>query len=181
MPTKPEVLKATTTAKSRLFEIEELDLRFSNGEERTYERLCTKGFGAVMIIPVLDDNTLVMINEYAAGIDQYLLTLPKGLIDKGETPIEAANRELMEEVGYGAKRLTPFKTLTSSPNYMGHSIDVIIAEDLYPQRLPGDEPEPIEVIHQPINQLTELLMQPNVTEARVIAALMLWLHQHHGN
>lgn len=177
MPTKPQVLKASTTARSRLFQIEELQLRFANGEERTYERLCTKGFGAVMIIPILDANTLMMINEYAAGIDEYLLTLPKGLIDAGETPLEAANRELMEEIGYGARKLTPFKTLTSSPNYMGHSIDVIIAEDLYPKRLPGDEPEPIEVIPQAINELPELLLQPNVTEARVIAALMLWLHE----
>lgn len=177
MPTKPQVLKATTTAQSRLFQIEELELRFSNGVERTYERLSTKGFGAVMIIPVLDDDTILMINEYAAGIEDYLLTLPKGLIDKGETALEAANRELMEEVGYGAKKLTPFKTLTSSPNYMGHSITVIIAEDLYPKRLPGDEPEALEVLKQPINSLPQLLMEPNATEARVIAALMLWLYQ----
>ncbi len=176
MPTKPTVLKATTTAQSRLFQIEELELRFSNGVERTYERLCTKGFGAVMIIPVTSDNHILMINEYAAGIDDYLLTLPKGLVDKGETTLEAANRELMEEVGFGAKKLTPFKVLTSSPNYMGHSIHVVIAEDLYPQRLPGDEPEPLELHKLPIHDLPQLLLQDNATEARVIAALMLWLY-----
>lgn len=177
MPTKPEILKASFTAQTRLFQIEELQLRFSNGVERTYERLCTRGFGAVMIIPVLNDNTILMINEYAAGINEYLLTLPKGLIDKGETVVEAANRELMEEVGYGAKKLTPFKVLTSSPNYMSHSINVVIAEDLYPKRLPGDEPEELEVLEQSIDTLPQLLMEPNATEARVIAALMLWLHE----
>ena len=78
-------------------EVEELDLRFSNGERRTYERLASRGHGAVMIIPVLDDNTILLINEYAAGVHEYQLTLPKGLVDPGETALEAANRELMEE------------------------------------------------------------------------------------
>ncbi|OMH38959.1 ADP compounds hydrolase NudE [Motiliproteus sp. MSK22-1] len=174
MPTKPQVLKARTAAKSRLFEVEELDLRFSNGVERTYERLASKGNGAVMIIPVLNNETLLLINEYAAGIHEYQLTLPKGLIDPGETALEAANRELMEEVGYGARRLTPLRSMTTSPSYMGHRIQVVIAEDLYPQRRPGDEPEELEVIPYPIENISELVFEENFAEARVIAALCLW-------
>ena len=174
MPTKPQVLKARTAAKSRLFEVEELDLRFSNGVERTYERLASRGNGAVMIIPVLNNDTLLLINEYAAGIHEYQLTLPKGLIDPGETALEAANRELMEEVGYGARRLTPLRSMTTSPSYMGHRIQVIIAEDLYPKRLPGDEPEEIEVIPYPVEKISELVFEEQFAEARVIAALCLW-------
>ncbi len=174
MPTKPEVLKAKTAARSRLFEIEELSLRFSNGVERTYERLATRGHGAVMVIPVLSEDTLLLIREYAAGIHDYQLTLPKGLIDPGETALEAANRELKEEVGYGARRLTPLKSMTTSPSYMGHRIDVIIAEDLYPERLEGDEPEEIEVVPCPIGNLSELMFEEHFSEARVIAALLLW-------
>ncbi len=174
MPAKPRVLKARTAAKSRLFEIEELSLRFSNGEERVYERLASRGHGAVMVIPVLSPDTLLLINEYAAGIHDYQLTLPKGLIDPGESALQAANRELMEEVGYGAGKLTALKTMTTSPGYMGHRIEVIIAEELYPQRLPGDEPEEIEVVPFPIADLPSLLLQEDFSEARVIAALYLW-------
>lgn len=174
MPTKPEILKANTAARSRLFEVEALSLRFANGEERVYERLASKGHGAVMVIPVLSPDTLLIINEYAAGVEDYQLTLPKGLIEPGETALEAANRELQEEIGYGARKLTPLKTMTTSPSYMGHRIQAIIAEDLYPSRLPGDEPEPIEVIHQPIAELDTLLMSDHFCEARVIAALLLW-------
>jgi len=174
MPTKPQVLKAKTAAKSRLFEVEELELRFSNGVERTYERLASRGHGAVMVIPVLDEDTLLLINEYAAGIHEYQLTLPKGLIDPGETALQAADRELMEEIGYGARRLTPLKTLTTSPSYMGHRIQVIIAEDLYPKRLPGDEPEELEVVPCPVTSISEMIFEDHFSEARVIAALCLW-------
>lgn len=96
---KPQILDRRTMAKSRLFTIESLDLRFSNGEERCFERLRSSGFGAVMIIPLVDAETLLLIREYGAGVDDYTLGFPKGLIDEGETPRMAANRELQEEVG----------------------------------------------------------------------------------
>ncbi len=177
MPIKPQILKTGTVAKSRLFEVEEMALRFSNGVERTYERLSSRGHGAVMIIPMLSDTEILLINEYAAGIHDYQLTLPKGLIDAGETALEAANRELMEEVGYGARQLTHLKTMTTSPSYMGHKIEVIVASDLYPKRLPGDEPEELEVVPYTINELLNLMLEESFAEARVIAAILLWLQQ----
>ena len=53
MPTKPEILKRQTVARSRLFRADELHLRFSNGEERIYEKLCSGGPGAVLMVPML--------------------------------------------------------------------------------------------------------------------------------
>ena len=59
-------------------------LKFSNNEQRTYETISGTGEGAVMIVPVLG-NDLVLISEYAAAVDDYSITFPKGKIDKGET------------------------------------------------------------------------------------------------
>ena len=180
MPIKPEILKRQTVIHSRLFRVDEVHLRFSNGAERTYEKLCTGGPGAVLIVPLLDDNTLLMIREYAAGLDAYHLACPKGAIDAGEAMLEAANRELQEEVGYGARKFTFLKKLHLSPSYMEHGINVIVAQDLYPARLDGDEPEPIEVEEVSFNHLSELCMRDDVSEGRTIAALFLareWLSQ----
>ena len=63
---------------------------------------------AVMIVPIIDDH-LLLIHEYAVGIGIYELGFSKGLIDAGETVFEAANRELKEEVGFGANHLTFWK------------------------------------------------------------------------
>src|SRR5690606_23335775 len=181
MPTKPEILKRHTVARSRLFRADELYLRFSNGEERIYEKLCSGGPGAVLIVPLLDNETVLLVREYAAGIEDYHLALPKGAIDKGETPLEAANRELQEEVGYGAREMHFLKRVNLSPAYMEHAIDIILARDLYPNKLLGDEPEPIEVEPYPLRDLQKLIARDDVCEGRTIAALFMareWLLTH---
>jgi len=181
MPETPKILQRQTVAQSRLFRVEQLDLRFSNGVERSYEKLCSGGLGAVLMVPMLDPNTVLMVREYAGGLENYHLSLPKGAMDKGETPEQSANRELKEEVGYGAGTLDYLKCLHLSPAYMEHKIHVLLARNLYPERLTGDEPEPLEVVPCNIDDLLELSMREDVIEGRTIAALFMaraWLKRH---
>ncbi|WP_111977020.1 ADP compounds hydrolase NudE [Algibacillus agarilyticus] len=171
--TLPTILATEIAAKSKLFEIESVHLQFSNGEERDYERMKTSGRGAVMIVAMPDPDTILLVCEYAAGMHSYELGLPKGLIDPGETPIEAANRELKEEIGFGARKFTQLKSLSLAPGYFGASMHILLAEDLYPERLEGDEPEPLDVVSWSINDLDALLQRNDFTEARSVAALFL--------
>ena len=170
---KPEILSTRTVCQSRLFRVEEVALRFSNGEERVFERLGGGGGGAVIVVPLLDDNTVMMIQEYGVGVEDYELALPKGRVEAGEDVLEAANRELKEEIGMGARSLTLIKSLSQSPSYMAHRTQVVLARDLYPERLPGDEPEPLIVTPCLFTNLHELVMNDEVREARSIAALYL--------
>ena len=146
MRKKPKILKIETLATTRVFNIERLDLEFSNGERRQYERLNPPGNGAVLVIPMLDDDTVVMIYEYSGGTDRYELALTKGKIDAGEAPLDAANRELMEEIGYGSNKLTFLKTMTLAPGYQSNITHIILAQELYKASAEGDEPEPLEVV-----------------------------------
>lgn len=181
MPVKPDILKITPATKSRLFQVEEIELRFSNGVERTYERLANKGRGAVMIAAIDEAQNVLLIKEYAVGLEDYLLTLPKGLIDPGEDAFQAANRELKEEAGFGAEHLTFIKQMTSAPNYMGHKITAVLAQGLFPCRLQGDEPEEMEVVRWPISQLDKLFSRDDFSEARAIAALYMVREQLQNN
>lgn len=153
--------------------LEEVRLEFSNGERRTYERLSNQTPASVMIIAVRVDGAALLIREYSVGTHAYELALPKGRLDPGETVLEAANRELKEEVGMGARRLTYLRSLTLAPTYMSNSIHLVLAEDLYPERLHGDEPEPLEVVPWPLADLHDLMLREDCTEARSIAALFI--------
>ena len=175
MREKPQVLAREIVASSRLFRVEELQLRFSNGVERTYERLVGRGsgYGAVMVVAMLDDEHAVLVEEYCAGTDDYQISLPKGLVEPGEDILLAANRELKEEAGFGAERLELLAELSLSPGYMSQKIQVVLARDLYEERLPGDEPEPMRVDKVSLREISALLQHPQFTEGRALAALYL--------
>lgn len=173
----PKILNVEPIRTGSMFVIERVKLRFSNGVERSFERFTNRGRLAVMMIPFLDKDTILLVREYGTGIEQYHLSLPKGGLESHEAPEEAANRELQEEIGYGANKLTMMKEFTSSPSYSANKMSVVIAEDLYPCKREGDEPEPIEVVPWSIHKLDELFARPDVHEARAIAALMMLARQ----
>jgi len=171
MPDKPRVTGRRLLAQTGIFRVEELDLEFSNGEQRRYERLLGSEGGAVLVVPLPDPGTVLLIREYAAGMDRYELAFPKGRVESGEDPLAAAAREIREETGYAAGRLQHLQSVTLAPGYLRHTTHIVLARDLYPDPLPGDEPEPIEVVPWALDRADELLGREDFTEARSIAAL----------
>lgn len=171
---KPETLDVRTVARSRLFHVEAVSLRFANGVEVEFERLAPgSGSGAVLVVPVRADGQVLLIREYAAGTNRYELGLPKGRMEDGEDPLVTAVRELREEVGMGARRVRALRRMSLAPGYSAHETHIVLAEDLYPDRLPGDEPEEIEVVPWPLADLAGLLAREDFTEARSVAAMYL--------
>ena len=174
MSQPPKTLARELVTQSRIFRVEAVDLQFSNGEQRRYERLLGGKKGSVLVVPMQDEDTVLLIREYAAGSDDYQLGLPKGRMEADENdPLLAADRELREEVGYGARDLRLLKTLTIAPAYIQHQTHIVLARDLFPDKRPGDEPEPIEVVPWRLSDWPSLMAQPDLTEARSIAALYL--------
>jgi len=181
MPQLPKILTRREVEDSQLFRVDRAELEFSNGVKRTYEYLKSGATPAVIVVPMLDDKTVLLVEEYGVGVERYEFGLPKGRVDPGETHIDAANRELKEEAGYGARRLDLLKCLTQSPNYMQHKTQIVLARDLYEERLEGDEPEPMAVRAFPIDDIAAIAAEDVVTEARTIAALYLardWMQKN---
>lgn len=167
----PQIHQREIVARSGFFRVERVDLEFSNGATRQFERMAGTGRGAVMIVPFIDEHTFLLVREYAAGTHSYQLGFPKGLIDPGETPLQAADRELKEEVGYGAKQLHELHCVSMAPTFFDAKMNILLAKDLYECRLEGDEPEPLDVIPWSINNIDALLAREDFLEARSIAAL----------
>lgn len=174
--TPPTIHGIKTVSAGNRFELEQMDLTFSNGERRIYERLKQKGHGAVIVVPVNDQDEVLMIREYAAGTERYELGLVKGRIDPGEEPLDAANRELREEIGLAADKLTKLRQLSVMPGYMAHQTHVVLAQSLHSSPLVGDEPEPLDVVPVPLSDLEHVLFDETCSDGRCLASLLMAKH-----
>ncbi len=169
----PIIHNKKVLARSRLFQIEEIELEFDNKKTHHFERISSAIKGAVMVVALNDNNEVALVSEYAAGSEQYELTLPKGAIEKNEDVLVAANRELAEEIGLAAKQLTLLTTLKIAPAYFKFETWVVLAQDLYAKELEGDEPETLALTWHDLNDIASLLQQDDFSEARSIASLYL--------
>lgn len=166
----PEILNISVAAKSRIFEIQAVELKFSNGALRTYERFRPATRAAVMVLPI-DGEDLLMVREYAVGTERYELGFCKGLMEQGETMEQSANREMQEELGLGAREFTFLRTVNSNLTFMNAQMHILIARDFYLSQLEGDEPEPLELVRFPLSKISELIADTNFMEARNLVAL----------
>jgi ADP-ribose diphosphatase len=175
----PKILSTRKVERSRLLEVEAVDLEFSNGETRTFERVSLPHQSAVMIVPITDNDEFVLIREYAVGLERYELGFPKGAIDGGESMLEAADRELREEAGFTAESYELIKTVAASPSYMKNKLHIVLAKRLSPQKLQGDEPEPLEIVLWPIKDYNRLIERDDFVSSSNLAALLLTKERLH--
>lgn len=178
MQFKPIVLESEIIAATSQFKVERRRLRFASGFEHTFERLLDDDLCSVVIVPMLSADRFVLIKEFAAGVNDYVFSLPMGTVRPGEDLLAAAERELREEIGYGARELTHLRKLTLVPSHLQHTVDVVVARALFPASEEGDEPEHIECHTYSLDEIFELATQKEFREARTIAALYMardWL------
>ena len=175
--THPTIISEEIVAQSRLFTVQSQALTFSNGTQVVYERLLGNPNGAVLIIPMLDDDTMLLIREFGGGVGRYELGFPKGKIDPGETWREASVRESQEEVGYKPAHVRLLDSVSLAAGYMTHQTHIVMATGLTPQEAEGDEPEPLEVVPWKVKDWPKLLEHPDFSEGRAYAALMLILKE----
>tara|TARA_B100000579_G_C22543304_1_gene716313 strand:- start:214 stop:726 length:513 start_codon:yes stop_codon:yes gene_type:complete len=165
----PKILNKKSIFKTRLFNIQEAEIKFDD-KILKYEIISGNGQGAVLIVPILGDE-IIFIKEYAAAVDDYMITFPKGKIDKDESMYEAANRELQEEIGYKANDVKFIKKIHLAPGYINHVTYIMFAQNLQSSSLPGDEPEALEQIRVNKTELKKFLETSEIIDSRVYAAL----------
>ncbi|MBO67944.1 MAG: ADP compounds hydrolase NudE [Acidiferrobacteraceae bacterium] len=174
----PLIKRKRTVATSRLFKIQELDLQFSNGHEAKFERL-TGGIlhpgetSGVLVVPVTSDDEILLIREYAAGLERYELGFVRGRIEEDELPQSAAAREMQEEIGLNAREFCHLATISLAPAYSQHRTYIYSASDLYESHLEGDEPEPIEQLTWKLSDIDQLRRRDDFTAATSVLATYL--------
>lgn len=135
----------------------------------------------VNIIPITDDDQVIMVRQYRHGSKEITLEIPGGLVDTEDTPVEAAARELLEETGYQAEEVGKIGVVNPNPAIFSNRCYTFIARNVKKVRNPmPDQTEDIEVALIPLSKIPELIRKGKIDHAIVIAAFYLYFLQFQG-
>jgi len=128
----------------------------------------------VVILPLLDSETIVLLKQYRAPIREWIYELPAGVVDKGEKPEETAARELIEETGYKPGRLERVYPMYLAPGYSTEKIHAFIASDLEEVGARPEEYEVIETYRVKLLDALDMIRDGRICDAKTIALIMYY-------
>lgn len=127
--------------------------------------------GAVMVVPLLDDGSVLMVRQYRYPLRRHFLELPAGKLDPGEHPLACARRELLEETGYVAAHWRHLATTHPCVGYSDETIELYLARGLSHEGHEGEDGEFLEVHRLPVEQGLAWVREGGITESKTILGL----------
>jgi ADP-ribose pyrophosphatase len=153
--------------------------RLENQEtERELSREVIVHPGAVVILPILSDGRVLLIQNHRYSVQQVLIELPAGTLEKGEDPMNCAGRELLEETGYLAGRIKPIGTFFSSPGVLTEKLYSFAAYDLEKKESALEEDEEIDIMPVLFGEALEMVDDHRIMDAKTIATLLMYERLH---
>ncbi len=171
MPPKPWKLISSQTKKTfRIF-----DLRIDRAKSpRTHEEhdfYVLESRDWVNVIPITSDNNVVLIRQYRHGTREITLEIPGGIVERDDSPEEAARRELREETGYQASAMHLLGHVHPNPAFLNNICYTYLARDVsLVGRQEQDEKEDIEVVLRSIEDIPRLIREGQITHSLILSA-----------
>ena len=134
----------------------------------------------ICIVPLDDDENVIMVKQYRKPVEELLLEIPAGGVEAGEVSREAVLRELQEETGYTAANLELLSSFWTTPGFCDELMHAYVATGLTPSSLPADDDEDIQVERVPISQVPDLIRKGTIKDAKSIASLLMVMHLWSG-
>jgi ADP-ribose pyrophosphatase len=165
------LLKSRTVRTNRVYRLDEETWRAPDGS--TFSRDTIVHPGAVAILPVTSKGTYLLIRQFRAAARGWLLEIPAGTLEKGESPLACAKRELVEEVGFAARKWKKLGTIYVAPGYTTERIHIFEARDLRPAHAEQDEDEHIEPVEMSRAELLAAVKSGRICDGKSLAAVKL--------
>ena len=130
--------------------------------------------GSVVVLPVLPDGRIVMVRQYRYATKQYLWELVAGRMERGEDPKKGAQRELLEETGYRARKFSVFLDLFPTPGFLEERMYLLLAQGLTAGVAEPEEDEKLVVAAYTRRQLEQMMRAGKLRDAKSIAGLLFY-------
>ena len=154
----------------RIVKLDLEEVHLPNGNVVTLE--IVRHRGAAAVVPVDDDGRVVLIRQYRHATKGYLLEVPAGTLDPGETPEACALREVEEETGLRAAHLDPLGFIWTTPGFTDERIWLYRATGLTPTAAAHESDEIITVERLPLDEAVRRALAGEITDAKSVCALL---------
>lgn len=163
-------LQKTTKFEGRLLTLEVHEVELEDGSTSVREIVLHPD--AICAVVLTRDGQTVLVRQFRKAVETALLEIPAGKIDPGEDPLEAAERELREEVGYRKGRISHLTDFYSSPGFCNEKLSLYLAEDVELGEQDLDEGELIDLVKVPFSEAVAMACDGRLGDAKSIAGIL---------
>lgn len=173
---KPKRLEENRVYTCRIFEVYEGKIQLPDGRVADQSWITHKP--VIAAVPVTSEGRLLLIRQYRSAVEQMLLEIPAGTVDKGpETIEECVQRELAEEIGFQARTLVKLFEGYLVPGYCNEYMHYYLAMDLFAAALPPDVDEVIELVPVSFPEAMEMMKDGRIVDSKTALGITLaWEH-----
>lgn len=171
-------VRGETVYDGKIIRLERDIVQLQNGRETARE--VVRHPGGVAILAVDNNDEVFFVEQYRYPVGGVLLELPAGKLEPGEDPAVCAARELEEECGHTAGKLTLLAKTYPSPGYLSEILWLFLAEDLRATQQRLDPDEFLTVSHMPLGKAMDLCMRGEITDGKTLLALLKYDRMRRG-
>ncbi|GAB3791581.1 NUDIX hydrolase [Virgibacillus kimchii] len=170
-----KTIKSEKIYDGKIIEVQVDEVQLPDGNTSTRELV--KHPGAVAVIPITEENKIVLIEQYRKPLEKSIIEIPAGKVENWENPELTAIRELEEETGYTTSELSFVASFYTSPGFADELMHIFITDDLIPMEKPAekDDDEFMEVIEVTLDEAKQLVEEERIHDAKTNYAI-LYLH-----
>jgi len=174
---KTQLLSSKVVFKGMVFSVNRDEVIEPGGHRNVREVI--RHNGSVVVLAVDEsknpaDPDIILERQYRHAAGQFLLELPAGRVEPGESTLAAAKREMIEETGYRAKKWTLLTKYFASPGFLGEWMQIYLARDIREGIAQPEEDEKIEVIRVPLSEALALATANKIHDGKTLIGLLLY-------
>jgi ADP-ribose pyrophosphatase len=171
-----ELIKSTPVYQGKLLKVQEDIIKMPDGKEAVRETVFWKN--ACAILPVDDEGNILFVRQYRHSFGEMILEIPAGKIEDGEEPLNCALRELAEETGFVAGKMTFLCEVYTAVAYSAQRVFLFEAQDLTAGEQNPDEDEFITLERYQPEEAVKMIAEGKIKDAKTITAILMYQNRH---